>query len=167
MRAESHAVEILFVCSGNTCRSPMAEAVARRLIATQRLPCSARSAGIAALEGAPASTAARQVAAEAGLDLSSHRARLLTPGLVSEAALVLVMGSAHRECIRRLAPEAMARVQLLRDYAERREGGPGIADPFGEDAATYQRTLREIEPLVEQSLKRFCAEAETRREASH
>lgn len=163
MNAPATRGQMLFVCSGNTCRSPLAEALARRHIAAHELPCTVTSAGVSAREGAPASEQARHVAAESGLDLNRHRAQLLTRSHVTQAALVLVMSAEHRDFIRVLAPEALPRVQLLRDYAEGSEAGTAIRDPFGGDTAAYRRTLEEIKPLVERSLQRFCADATSRR----
>ncbi len=154
--------QILFVCTGNTCRSPLAEAVGRQWIQRSGLDVTVTSAGIGALDDEPASVMARAVARDAGLDLESHRARLLTRGDVLGAQLVLVMGPRQLEFIRVLAPEAMERVFLVSDYALRGEPGHEIRDPFGGDREAYRRTLAELQPLVEHALQRFEAEASQR-----
>jgi protein-tyrosine-phosphatase len=151
--------QILFVCTGNTCRSPLAAALGRRILAATGVDATVASAGIGAIDDAPASGMARAVAREAGLDLESHRARLLTRGDVLGSDLVLTMGPRQREFIRVLAPEAMDRVFVVGDYAAAGESGREIRDPFGGDREAYRRTLRELGPIVEQALRRFEAEA--------
>jgi protein-tyrosine phosphatase len=81
-------MKVLFVCAGNICRSPFAEGVARRLAEEQGLEIAFESAGTIAIDGAPASDDALTVAREHGVDLSSHRARRLSPQLTDEADLV-------------------------------------------------------------------------------
>ena len=151
--------QILFVCTGNTCRSPLAEAVARQVIRSSGLDATVASAGIGAMDDEPASAMARAVARESGLDLESHRARLLTRGDVLAARLVLTMGPRQLEFIRVLAPEASDRVFLVSDYASTGESRQEIRDPFGGDREAYRRTLAELRPVVEQALQRFEAEA--------
>jgi protein-tyrosine-phosphatase len=141
----------------------MAEAVARRMAEELQLPVMARSAGVAAHDDAPATPQAIAAAGEAGLDLGRHEARLLTRPMVLEAALVLTMDEAQRAFIRVLAPEAMERVHVLRDYATRGAETGGVPDPVGGDLARYRRALGELRGLVEQSLQRWVEDAESRR----
>ena len=152
---------VLFVCTGNTCRSPLAAAVAADFLKGAGQSLQTRSAGTGALDGVPASDLAVRVAAEAGLDLHTHRARAVTRDMVEGAALVLAMTRAHAEALRRLAPAAAPRVHELCDYAEVAAPG-GVADPVGGDLAAYRGCLQEIRHLVERSLERFLAEGGSR-----
>jgi protein-tyrosine-phosphatase len=161
MRADWSAT-ILFVCTGNTCRSPMAAGLAERRLQQLGAPHRSLSAGIAAAAGAPASELARRAAAEAGLDLASHRARQLVPAMLEEASLVLVMTPEQRQAAVGLAPAAAGRVHLLCDYATG-TAGEAVPDPFGSDLETYRRTLAQIDALVGRVLERFLAEAESPR----
>src|SRR5512134_2396353 len=96
-------MKVLFVCSGNTCRSPLAAAAFRRLLdESGRNDIEVASAGTGAYEGSPASEGAYLVAIEAGLDLSSHRARLLDRDRVAEADLILAMSKGHLSRVERL-----------------------------------------------------------------
>ena len=155
--------EILFVCAGNTCRSPLAAALARRAIGELGLPHAVLSAGVAAQDDAPATPLAIAAGREAGLDLGAHRAQLLTRPLVQAADLVLTMEEAQRSFIRVLAPEALERVHVLRGYATRGADARLVRDPIGGDLEQYRRTLAELRLLVEQSLHRLVEDAESRR----
>ena len=138
---------IVLVCTGNTCRSPLAEALLRRELAARgRTELPVTSAGTGAWEGAPASEGAYLVALEHGLDLSSHRARLLGPGFVGEGDLILAMARHHRARILELSPDA--RVHLLGEFAGRSGASAEVADPFGGDLEGYRTTLEELQALT-------------------
>lgn len=114
---------ILFVCTGNTCRSPMAEAVLRHLAEEEgRDDIVVESAGLAAWPGAPASDYAIQALAEAGIDLRGHRARQLTREMVERAHLVLTMTWDQKEAVLKLVPQAEGKVFTLKEM----EPGPDL-----------------------------------------
>jgi protein-tyrosine-phosphatase len=99
------------------------------------------------------------VGREAGLDLESHRTRLLTRPMVLEARLVLTMSARQLDFIRVLAPEATERMHTLREYATRGVQTADVRDPFGGDLEGYRRTRDELRELVERSLLRWFEEA--------
>jgi protein-tyrosine-phosphatase len=139
---------ILFACTANICRSPMAAAIMRRRVAELGLEdqIEVRSAGVWAEEGYGASANAVTTLAARGMDLSDHRSRLLTPALLAEADLVLVMEEAHRRSLFYLAPQHLGKVYLLTETSGKHKD---VADPYGGPLEGYARTADELERLIE------------------
>ena len=150
-------MKLLFVCTGNTCRSPMAAAITRRMAAERGMrDLQVASAGVGATEGAPASDGALLVSLEQGLDLNEHRSRPLSPAMVAEADLILAMGSGHVERVGQLG--GAAKVHLLGDYASGERAGRQVRDPFGADLSVYRETYGELESEIGRVLDRLAAE---------
>lgn len=137
-------MRILFVCTGNTCRSAMAEELLRRMAQELEIEdLEAFSAGTDADEGMPASYGACSVIAERGGDLFNHAATRLTRGHIEDSDLILTMSRAHRDRVLQLCPAAADKTFTLLGYATGKD--QDIDDPFGGDNEVYWKTLDQIE----------------------
>lgn len=152
-------MQILFVCTGNTCRSPLAEAIARHT-AHNRARSDVRvvSAGTNAWPDAPASDGSLLVAMENGLDLSNHRAQQLTPELVHASALVLTMGPHHLERVEALG--GVGKSWLLTAFVNGSENAWPVNDPFGGDLDGYRATYVELAREIERIWDRIAGDPE-------
>jgi len=144
---------ILFVCTGNICRSPMAEGLFRKAVAG-RPDFRVVSAGLGAPNGQPPSAHAVQAMKELGLDISSIRSRPLTAELVQDAAYIFGMTRGHVDAITLMYPQAADKAFLLREFDETLEAfEKDISDPIGASYAVYCQCRDQIEQGIASMLK--------------
>ena len=135
----------------------MAEAIARKIAIERGLSeVEPSSAGTSAHPGAPASDGALLVALERNMDLSQHRAAILTRELVREADLILAMGPHHLERVEALG--GSGRAHLLAGFASHGSSGRPISDPIGAELDVYRETADELETEIRRVLDRITAE---------
>jgi protein-tyrosine-phosphatase len=148
---------ILFVCTGNSCRSVMAQGLLRHLLARAGAEdIRVDSAGVFAMEGMAATRETLSVLQAIGVDGSAHRSRPLSAELVREADLVFVMEPFQAEEVARRVPEAKEKIHLLKPYGlapGELLGPPGIPDPIGKPLEVYEVCFAEIREAVERIAK--------------
>lgn len=140
---------ILFVCTGNTCRSPMAQVLMIQRLEQMQVtppPWRVESAGTWAPDGSPAARFSRETMAKRGLDLSQHSARTVNADLLSQFNLILTMEDNHKEALVAEFPRLARRIFMLSEMSGRRLS---INDPIGGDPIDYQQCANEIEAWFE------------------
>ncbi len=143
----SDSKNILVVCTGNICRSPMAEYLLRaRLPATGQWQVA--SVGLAAADGQPASAPALEVLAEQGIDATAHRSRMVRREWLEQAAYVLVMTRGHSAAILAQWPEFADKVYLIAGFGPEGEV-PDIADPIGQSTAVYRQVADQLKEAID------------------
>lgn len=137
--------KILFVCTANICRSPMAETILKeRLRNSGMTDISVSSAGLMDMKGGRAREEALSIIEKLGVDISHHRSRHLTGEMVTDADLILVMEGEHRDKIVSSYPESAGKVFLLSKFGNEKGVAMDIADPYGGTVFNYRVALKEI-----------------------
>ena len=139
--------KFFFICTGITCRAPMAEGLFRAHDGEEKTGLTAASAGLFTPDGMPASQNAVTAAAELGADITAHRSRMLTPELAHEARYLVCMTGAHYDRLCELFPDCADKVFTLLPE--------DISDPFGGDLETYRRAAAEIDKGVRSIIERL------------
>ncbi len=154
MTEERRPYSILFVCSGNSCRSPMAEGLLRlKLPSRLQDEVEVRSAGTLDIEGMPAAEYSRRVVREMGGDISDHRSQGLSHDLVANADLILAMATEHVDYLRRRFPAYRENVFLLKQFANGEPlDDPDIEDPIGSSLAIYRECGESIANEIDRIL---------------
>lgn len=153
-------MQILFVCTGNTCRSSMAEAIANHLVQHNNLAdkLAFTSAGTAAWDGSPASPNAVEAVKAYGIDLSQHKAKRVTMDIINQADLILTMTHGHKAQLAALFPASRDKLYTLYEYIG--DKTRNVDDPIGGNLAVYQACAAELKLTIEALITKLQAEGE-------
>jgi protein-tyrosine phosphatase len=149
-------IGVLFVCLGNICRSPMAEAAFRRELARQGLDLAVDSAGTGDWHvGGPPDPRAQAEAERHGIDISAYRARQVAPGDFHRFSHILALDDQNLADLRAIAPgDGRAALSLLLDHVDGMEGQP-VADPYFGDAGGFAQTWRQVSLAAQALVEKF------------
>lgn len=139
--------KVLFVCTGNTCRSPMAEAIARKIASDRNIGIQFQSAGVAAWEGGAISDHAGEVLQQYGIDASCHRVQLINEELVEWADIVLTMTEQHRQAVVGQYSDQQSKIYNLATYLYNRV--ENVLDPYGGSLQTYENCAKSLATMIE------------------
>ena len=140
--------KILFVCTGNTCRSSMAEAIFNNMAKEKgNSDMKATSAGIEAIDGMPANDKAIETLKARGVDMSAHKSRKIRNAHIEESDIILTMTRIHKIQLQAAFPKAHGKVFTLLEYAND-NSKLDIADPYGQSPEVYERCANELEKAI-------------------
>jgi len=142
---------ILFVCTGNTCRSPLAENLLRHK-AGERYQV--KSAGVAAFPGGDATSHVKSLLQEKGIEMN-HSSQMVTPELLDWADIVLTMTEGHKALLMDHFPEKADYIFTLKEYVNQSAADVNVMDPYGGSLETYRETMKELDALLDKLLQDF------------
>ena len=141
-------IKIMFVCTGNICRSAMADKMLAKRVEEENLNIEVYSSGTFAEIGDYPTVEAIEVMEEYGIDLRPHRATNIRRSNIEEMDLILCATTTHKNMVLQLYPNLAGQVYTMKEYVGDTQNGIDISDPWGYDLAVYRKCAAEIEKLI-------------------
>ena len=150
-------MKVMFVCTGNICRSAMAEGILKKLVKENNMDLEVCSCGVYAEDGDYASFNAIEAAKYYDVDISNHKATNIRNSQIEEMDIILCATNSHKNVVISMYPNLMNKVYTMKEYAELEEDGKDmdIKDPWGYDMETYRRCIQEISSCLEKIIGRI------------
>lgn len=149
-------MKVMFVCTGNICRSAMAEGMLKKIAIDKKLEIQVYSCGIYAEEGDKATYNAIYVARDYDIDISNHRATNIRNSKIQEMDVILCASKSHKDAVIYLYPDLKEKVYTIKEYAKLDNNGKNIdiKDPWGYDVEIYNNCILEIQRCIEEIINR-------------
>lgn len=150
-------MKIMFICTGNICRSAMAEGIMKKIVEDKNIDAKIYSCGIYAETGDYATYNAIEAASQYDVDISSHRATNIRKSKIEEMDLILCATQSHKQSVIHLYPNLKEKVYTMKEYAKLDKNGQDldIKDPWGYDINVYNNCAIEIEKCLQETIKRL------------
>lgn len=150
-------MKIMFICTGNICRSAMAEGIMKKIVEDKNIDAKIYSCGIYAETGDYATYNAIEAAKQYDVDISSHRATNIRKSKIEEMDLILCATQSHKQSVIHLHPNLKEKVYTMKEYAELDKNGQDldVKDPWGYDINVYNNCVIEIEKCLQETIKRL------------
>lgn len=154
-------MKIMFICTGNICRSAMAHWLMKKKLKENNLPnIDVYSSGIFAMPGDISTEEAINVMEEYGVNLKQHRATLTRDSNIQEMDIILCMTNSHKHTLIQMYPNLKDKIMTLKEYVDITKDGVEIKDPWGYDIATYRFCAAEIDRCLEELIKKISGKQE-------
>jgi len=149
-------MKIMFICTGNICRSAMAEGYLKKRVQEEKLDIEVCSSGIYAEDGAEASYLAKEAMSEYDVDLNEHRATNTEVSCINDMDIILCATSSHKQILLRMYPDLRKKIYTIKEYAYGENGkSTDISDPWGYDITVYRHCARELVDAIEKIIEKI------------
>lgn len=148
-------MKVMFICTGNTCRSPMAQGLLEKMAKDREKQIEVYSCGTHAINGNTASSHAIEVMEKRGIDLTKHRATNIKDANIYNMDYIFCVTQNHKDYVLQLYPELKGKVYTIKEYLKNVDKNQDIKDPWGYDVHTYEEVAQELENCIESMIDKW------------